>query len=182
MPKPPTKNPDAGGAPAPSAAPVVLGSSKQVVDALLGKPVMARGLLGMTAQGEKAYTYPQAGNDIIVGFFDDAARYLAVIRTKGPKTEFSPAEMSSILALNGPVGSWKSEQSQAPAPAGKSSKPTKKSVPAEIPSTYFTLSDKDRQILGWQPGGKPFVFFLQPSYPGQPHILLNEWQVERAIG
>ena len=74
------------------------------------------------------------------------------------------------------------QATQAATTAGKSSKPPKKSVPAEIPSTYFTLSEKDRQILGWQPGGKPFVFFLQPSYPGQPHILLNEWQVERAIG
>ena len=58
---------------------------------------MARGLLGMTAQGEKAYGYPQPGDDIVVGFFDDVARYLAVIRSKGPMTGFSPAEMSSIL-------------------------------------------------------------------------------------
>ena len=182
MPKPPTKKPEADGATAPSAYPAVLGANQQAVDALLGKPVMTRGLLGMTAQGEKTYAYPQSGNDIIVGFFDDIARYLAVVRTKGPKTAFSPAEISSILALNGSPGSWKSERSAIAAPAGKTSKPARKSVPAEIPSTYFTLSDKDRQILGWQPGDKPFVFFLQPTYPGQPHILLNEWQVGRAIG
>ena len=179
MPKPLTK-PDAGGAPAPSATPAVLGSNKQTVDALLGSPVMARGLLGMSAQGEKAYSYPQAGDDVVVGFFDDVARYLAVIRAKGPKTGFSPGEMTSILALNGPPDSWKSEQSQAA--AGKPSKPTKKTVPSESPATYYSLSDKDRQIIGWQPGNKPFVFFLLPSYPNQPHLLLNEWQVERAIG
>ncbi|MEI8310723.1 MAG: hypothetical protein WCH98_08205 [Verrucomicrobiota bacterium] len=176
MPKPLTK-PDAGGAP--SATPVVLGSSKQTVDALLGSPVMARGLLGMSAQGEKAYSYPQAGDDIVVGFFDDVARYLAVIRAKGPKTGFSSGEMTSILALNGPPDSWKSE---VVATAGKTAKPTKKTAPSESPATYYSLSDKDRQIIGWQPGSKPFVFFLLPSYPNQPHILLNEWQVERAIG
>ena len=136
----------------------------------------------MVAQGEKAYTYPQPGSDIIVGFFDDVARYLAVVRTKGPKTGFSPAEISSILALNAAPDLWKSEQSKAVANSAKTSKTARKPVPAEIPSTYFTLSDNDRQVLGWQPGNKPFVFFLQPSHPGQPHILLNEWQVGRAIG
>ena len=176
MPKPLTK-PDAGGAP--SANPVVLGSSKRTVDAMLGSPVMARDLLGMSAQGEKAYSYPQAGDDIVVGFFDDVARYLAVIRSKGPKTGFSPGEMSSILALNGPPDSWKSEQVTASATVAK---PAKKPAPAAQPSTYYSLSDKDRQIIGWQPGDKPFVFFLLPTYPNQPHILLNEWQVERAIG
>ena len=133
----------------------------------------------MSAQGEKAYSYPQAGDEIVVGFFDDVARYLAVIRSKGPKTGFSPGEMSSILALNGPPDSWKSEQVAA---TSKATKPTKKTVPAESPATYYSLSDKDRQIIGWQPGDKPFVFFLLPTYPNQPHILLNEWQVERAIG
>ena len=160
----------------------MLGANKQAVDALLGKPVMTRGLLGMTAQGEKAYTYPQSGNDIIVGFFDDIARYLAVVRTKGPKTGFSPAEISSILALNGPPGLWKSEKQAGDAPTAKASKTAKKTSSRNAPSTYFSLPGNDRGILGWQPGDKPFVFFLQPSHPNQPHLLLNEWQVGRAIG
>ena len=180
MPKPHTKQVAGGTA---SAAPVVLGSNKQTVDALLGGPVMARGLLGMTAQGEKAYAYPQPGDDITVGFFDDVARYLAVVRTDGPMTGFSPAEMSSILALNGPPDLWKSEQAAATASTARATtKPVKKPVPDGQPTTYYSLSDKDRQIIGWQPGDKPFVFFLLPSYPGQPSILLNEWQVARAIG
>ena len=179
MPKPLTK-PVAGVSP--STAPVVLGSNKQAVDALLGSSVMARGLLGMTAQGEKAYGYPQPGDDIVVGFFDDVARYLAVIRTKGPLTAFSPAEMSSILALNGPPDLWKSEQAEVAASTARVSKPVKKPSPSGPTTTYYSLSDKDRQIIGWQPGDKPFVFFLLPSYPGQPSILLNEWQVARAIG
>ena len=139
---------------------------------------MAKGLLGMTAQGEKAYAYPQPGDDIVVGFFDDVARYLAVVRTNGPMNGFSPGEMSSILALNGPTDSWKSEVSAA----SNTPKPTKKPAPADSPTTYYFLSDKDRQIIGWQPGNKPFAFFLLPSYPNQPSIVLNEWQITRAIG
>jgi len=159
----------------------VLGSSKATVNALLGSPVMARSLLGMTSQGEKAYSYRQSGDDVIVGFFDDVARYLAVIRQRGPQSGFSPAEISTILALNGMPSEWKSEVSEAPAPA-KSSKAMKQVISPARPSTYFSFSDKARSVVGWQPGDRPFVFFLLPAYPGQPHILLNEWQVVRAIG
>ena len=144
---------------------------------------MARSLLGMTAQGENAYSYPQSGDDIIVGFFDDVARYLAVIRTAGPKSGFSPAEMSSILALNGPATDWKSVLSEARGPTtAKASKVVKKTISPELPSTYYSLPDPERPVIGWKPGDKPFAFFLLPAYPGQPHILLNEWQVARAIG
>ncbi len=144
---------------------------------------MARSLLGMTAQGEKAYSYPQSGDDIIVGFFDDVARYVAVVRKQGPRSAFSPAEMSSILALNGPAAQWKSEKSETVSTGPvKSSKVVKKTISPELPSTYFSFADPDRPLIGWQPGDKPFVFFLLPAYPGQPHILLNEWQIARAIG
>ncbi|MEI6279105.1 MAG: hypothetical protein WCQ16_06955 [Verrucomicrobiae bacterium] len=143
---------------------------------------MARSLLGMTAQGEKAYAYSQGGDEIIVGFFDDVARYLAVVRKSGaPESGFSPAEMDSILALNGPPADWKSEKSGDPAQA-KISKAGKKTISPDQPSTCFSFTDNVRHVIGWQPGDKPFVFFLLPSYPGQPHILLNEWQVARAIG
>ena len=173
MPKPPTEKP--------AAAPVLLGANKASVEALLGRPVMARSLLGMTAQGEKACAYPQAGDDVIVGFFDDVARYLAVVRKRGPRTGFSPAEMASILALNGAPADWKAEKpvrTQA-----KTSQAAKKTAPPDQnPTTYFSLSGNDRHVIGWQPGDKPFVFFLLPAYPGQPHLLLNEWQIARAIG
>jgi hypothetical protein len=175
VPKPPTEKPEA------PAAPALLGSNKASVEALLGHSMMAKSLIGMTAQGEKAYAYPQAGDDVVVGFFDDVARYLAVIRARGPKTGFSPAEISSILALNGAPAEWKSEKSEDHTPA-KSSKAAKETISPNQPATYFSFSDKDRHMIGWQPGDKPFVFFLLPAYPGQPHILLNEWQIARAIG
>ncbi len=159
----------------------MLGSNKEAVDALLGQSVMARSLLEMTAQGEKAYCYPQAGDDIVVGFFSDVARYLAVIRKRGPQSGFSPAEMSSILALNGAPADWKMEKDVSPTQA-KTSKVVRKTTAPELPSTYFSFSDPGRDLVGWQPGEKSFVFFLLPAYPGQPHILLNEWQVARAVG
>jgi len=144
---------------------------------------MARSLLGKAASGEKAYAYSQAGDDIIVGFLGDVARYLAVVRKSGPKAGFSPAETSSILALNAPASKWKSEKSALrPTTPAKGSKTPRKTISPEVPSTYYSLSDASRDIVGWQPGDKPFLFFLLPSFPGQPHLLLNEWQVARSIG
>jgi hypothetical protein len=162
---------------------VLLGSDKASVDALLGPPVMAPGILGMTGQGEKAYRYSQAGDDVIVGFFDGIARYLAVVRNKGPKGPFSPAEMSSILALNGAPLDWEREvvgEEKPSAQTKTAAKTVKRTISPARPDTYFTSADQS--VVGWQPGDKPFVFFLRPSYPGQPHLLLNEWQVARAIG
>lgn len=183
MPRQPTSKIPAGeGSPFP-AIPPLLGSSKADVDKLLGRPVMARGLLGMTAQGEKAYAYAQAGDHLIVGFFNGVARYLAVVRKSGPKTPFSSAETASILALNGSPSLWKSEPSASKAQAAaKPAKVVKKSISPALPTTYFSLALSGRDIVGWQPGDKPFLFFLLPAHPGHPHLLLNEWQVARAIG
>ena len=128
---------------------------------------MARALLGMTGQGEKAYAYAQAGDQLIVGFFHDVARYLAVVRKSGPKTPFSSAETASILALNGSPALWKSEPA-APRtpPASKPAKVGKKSISPERPTTYYSLSLPGRDIVGWQPGDKPFLFFLLPRTAG----------------
>lgn len=162
-------------------SPSVLGSSKTAVEAMLGSSVMARALLGMTARGEKAYSYAQPGEEIIVGFFSDVARYMAVVRRKGPLVGFSPAEMASILALNAPPAEWTSESAARPAaPPPKSAKATRKATLPPRPDTYFRASAKG--FLGWQPGEKAFAFFFSPSHPGQPPILLNEWMIERAIG
>lgn len=181
MPKRPTSKIPAGeGSPSP-VIPPILGSSKADVDKILGRPVMARGLLGMTAQGEKAYAYNQGGDALVVGYFSDVARYLAVIRSSGPKVPFSPAETASILALNGSPSLWESEQAAPKTPAA-AKKVVKKSVSPARPSTYFSLPHSRGDIVGWQPGDKPFLFFLLPAYPGHPHLLLNEWLVARAIG
>jgi len=168
--------------PTTTSSPTLLGSDKAAVDALLGRPVMAQGILGMTGAGEKAYRYSQAGDDIIVGFFDNVARYLAVVRNKGPKTPFSPAEMSSILSLNGSPMDWEREvvEEKSAAQPKTTSKVARRTISPGRPNTYFTSADQS--VVGWQPGDKPFVFFLRPSHPAQSHLLLNEWQVARAIG
>ena len=134
----------------------------------------------MTAQGEKAYSYSQAGDDIVVGFFGDVARYLAVIRRIGPKSGFSPAEVSSALALNGPASRWTVEKA-VPAQQPKPAKNARRTISPETPGVYYSLESEGRLFLGWQPGDRPFLFFLLPTYPGQPHLLLNEWHVSRAI-
>lgn len=164
---------------------MLLGSSKADVDKLLGRPVMARAVFGMTQRGEKAYAYPQPADNIVVGFFDDVARYMAVVRNKGPHSAFSPAEVASLLALNAPQESWKREVAD-PRPAPKTAKTAKKVVSPTPPSVYYFSTGKDKSrgidILGWQPGGSPFLIFLLPAWPGQPPLILNEWQAEKSLG
>ena len=142
---------------------------------------MASSLLDMTARGEKTCSYTQGADSIVVGFFDDIARYMAVIRSMGPKCGFSPAEMASILSLNAPSTLWKKE-TQDKAPASKTTKPsTDTTLP---PSAYYSFSDPKlkAEILGWEPGGKSFAFFFTPSWPDQLPLVLNEWQVMTTIG
>jgi len=141
---------------------------------------MAPSVLGMTPRGEKAYSYSHGADTIVVGFFDNVARYLAVTRNHGPKGGFSPAEMASILALNAPSSQWKRETADQPA-SPKTSKRPAAIQPA--PSNYYSFSDPKLkiEILGWEPGGKPFTFFFIPAWPGQQPILLNEAQVATAL-
>lgn len=125
----------------------------------------------MTLSGEKACSYQQGGDEIIVGFIKDVARYMAVVRRRGPLVRFSPAELASILSLNASPSLWKKEIQEIGSAPAKSSKTSSKRIPASRPPS----------ILGWQPGDKPFVFFFLPAWPDQPPILLNEWQVSKAI-
>lgn len=159
---------------------MLLGSSKAQVDAQLGRPVMASSVLDMTSRGEKAFAYKHGADDIIVGFFDDVARYIAVAHNGGPKNGFSPAEIASILALNAPSTLWKKETAK-PAAAPKSSKVP--AAPLPPPDSYYSFSDPKlkSEVLGWEPGGKPFLFFFVPSWPGQLPLVLNEWQVGKAL-
>ena len=142
---------------------------------------MAPSLVDMTSRGEKTYSYEQGSTTITVGFFDNVARYMAIARSTGPKCGFSPAEMASILSLNAPSGQWKKEISSVD-PVTKSSKHIEINTPEA--STYYTLSDPKlkSEVLGWEPGGKPFTFFFTPAWPGQQPIVLNEWQVMKSIG
>jgi len=160
---------------------MLLGSSKTETDALLGSPIMAASLLDMTTSGEKTFSYTQGADSIIVGFFDDVARYMAVIQSLGPRGGFTPAEMASILSLNAPSAQWKKETAEESSGAKTPKRPDDNSSP---PSNYYSLNDPKRkfEILGWEPGGKPFTFFFTPSWPGQLPIVLNEWQVAKAIG
>ena len=159
---------------------MLLGSSKAEVDALLGRPVMADSVLDMTSRGEKTYSYAQGADNIIVGFFDNVARYMAVTRSRAPKNGFSPAEMASILSLNAPSSEWKKETADESSGSKTAKRQTNNPQP---PSNYYSFNDPKLkfEIIGWEPGGRPFTFFFTPSWTGQMPIVLDEWQVAKAL-
>lgn len=164
---------------------MLLGSSKAELDRLLGKPVMARNVVGLP--GEKAYLYRQGDFDIIVGFLRDVARYQAVVRTRGPQRALSPAELAGALALNAPASLWTTEIPSAPA---KKTTPSRRKSQIEAPpTTYFSYVEADpkvkgkvvRELRGWMPGTSPYAFFYLPAMDGEPPLLVSEWGVQQAL-
>lgn len=165
---------------------MILGSTKTALDRLLGKPVMTRTVFGLP--GEKAWSYAWGDFDIVVGYLNDLARYMAVKRRRGPNTEFTPAELAGVLALNAPASQWTVDIPDAvKKPA---TPPRRKPATTGLPSQYFSHAEKDpkikdkvlREIRGWMPGGKPYAFFYEPAQDGQPPLLVSEWGVHQAIG
>lgn len=170
---------------------MLLGSNKSEVDRLLGKPVMARNVLGLGPTGEKAYLYPQGDFDVLVGFFGDIARYMAVSRKKGPQVALSPAEVSSALALNAPAALWTIEQADPPPPAkAVKGKKTPVKIFPKGPTAYFAYAERDpkikdtvtREIFGFAPANAPYAFFYLPVLANHPPILPSEWGVDQKLG
>ncbi len=165
---------------------MLLGSTKAELDRLLGKPVMAQNVLALP--GEKACSYPWGDFEVVVGFLNDLARYNAVKRRRGPNTPLSPAELAGALALNAPASLWSVEVPEVP--VKKSPEPRRKTKVEEKPAAYFSYVEKDpkvkekvvRELRGWMPGNQPYAFFYQPSFDGQPPLLVSEWGVHQALG
>lgn len=164
---------------------MLLGSKKSAIDALFGKPLMAKSLFGLP--GEKAWAYPWGDFEIVVGFLNDLARYTAVKRRRGPNTPLSPAELSGALALDAPASLWTVETPETP--TKKTADPRRKSRIEPRPTTYLSYVEKDgkakdrilREIRGWMPGTEPYVFSYLPSLDGQPPLLVSEWGVAQAL-
>lgn len=164
---------------------MLLGSPKADLDKLFGKPVMARNILGLP--GEKAGTYSWGDFEIIVGFLNDLARYVAVKRRRGPNSPLTPAELAGALSLHAPASTWTIEIPDAP--AKKTPEPRRRTKIETPPTTYLSYVEKDpkakdkvvREIRGWMPGNKPFAFFYLPALEGKPPVLASEWGVNQAL-
>ncbi|MCX7869447.1 MAG: hypothetical protein N2322_05785, partial [Terrimicrobiaceae bacterium] len=162
--------------------PMILGASKEDLEARLGRGVMGRALLDMP--GERAWAWRVGDFDLVVSFLDGMARAMAVKRRGGPMAPLSPSELSAILALNGPAALWSvhNEAPEPPAPArGAKARPSR-TLNAKGPDRHFTLVEKDpkakdrvhREIFGFSPGGAPFAFFYLPVAGGAPPVLPSE--------
>lgn len=175
---------------------MMLGSTKAEVDRLLGTPLMAKNLLGLTHAGEKAYRYRQGSFDVVVGFLGGIARYMAVVRARGPQVPLSPSELSAALALNAPASEWVMEASPTPpkktASSTSASKSSKSAVKGGRPvsSVYLSHIERDpkakdrvlREMFGWASASSPYAFFHLPALSGQPPVLPDEWAVHQALG
>ncbi len=173
--------------------PMILGTKKAEVDRLLGNPVLSTNILGLNHSGEKAFSYPQGAFEIIVGYINDMARYMALVRKRGPMVALTPSELSAALTLNAPAAMWTLETSAVPAPKRADSK--SKATPAKIkagagPTTYLSYTERDpkikdrvtKELFGWVPAASPYAFFYQPNLEGQLPLVPSEWAVEQKLG
>lgn len=179
------------GTPASQTPEPLLGRSKTEIDQLMGSSLLAKGVLGIGGETEKAYQYDAGDFSLIIGFLDGIARYMAVTRSRGPLTPLSPAEMASALSLNAPATTWKKEvatvEYKKPSKSKKTERRTSRPTP---PTTYFTHVTSDskdkkrvvREMLGWTPGGQPYAFFYLPNLPGSFPVMPSEWGVQAALG
>jgi len=165
---------------------MLLGSAKPEIDRLLGKPLMARNVLGLV--GERAFRYRQGDFDVVVGYLNDIARYCATVRRSGPLKDLSPSELSVVLSLNAPAALWSIEISETPARTSPKGKAIRTTQPAQ--TTHLRYVDRDPktkdkvlcEIQGWMPSRKSYVFFCLPAMEGQPPLLASEWAVNQALG
>jgi hypothetical protein len=169
---------------------MILGARKTAIDKLLGRPAMAGNLLDLTAAGEKAFLYSMGPFELIVGYFGEVARYLAIRRKQGPRARLTPTEIAAALALNAPAVLWTSEAGTLPpAPKSTTKKPTPAKAGAKLPTTYFSYVERDpkvkekvlREILGWQPSEGAYAFFYLPALEGALPLIPAEWAVHQKL-
>jgi hypothetical protein len=165
---------------------MLLGSKKPEIDGLLGKPIMARNIFGLS--GEKAFRYRQGDFDVVVGYLNEFARYCATVRRSGPLKELSSSELAIVLSLNAPATLWTVEVPEASAKTSAKGKAVKTTPP--LRTTYLRYVERDPKVkekilcelLGWMPARKAYAFFCLPAKEGQPPLLASEWAVNQALG
>lgn len=170
---------------------MILGARKPAIDKMLGRPAMAGNLLDLTSAGEKASLYSMGPFELIVGYFGEVARYMAIRRRQGPRSRLTPTEMAAALSLNAPAALWTSQPGEAPQTPAKST--TKKTASTKAgpksPTTYFSYVERDpkvkekvtTELLGWQPAEGPYAFFYLPALDGAPPIIPAEWAVHQKL-
>ena len=131
----------------------ILLKTKAEVEGQFGKKAtMAINLLNMVGQGEKAFDFVtgdmDSGFDVIVGFFNDKARYVAFKKRAGRKWDES--DLRSVLMQIGSFSNW-------------TSKPG---------SDFFDYSEKSggkivAEATGWQSAKRRYAFVFVPTLAGE---------------
>ena len=139
--------------------------TKQDAETHFGKKAtMAPNLLGMVAQGEKAFGFLTGdmteGFDITVGFFNGKARYIALKKRTG--TLWGEGDLRAALMQIGKYSNW-------------TIKPG---------SDFFDYAEKDgkkivAEATGWQTPRRHYCFAYVPDVPGEVGLLPDKTAVDQ---
>jgi hypothetical protein len=139
--------------------------TKQDAETHFGKKAtIAPNLLGMVAQGEKAFGFltgdMSEGFDITVGYFNGKARYIAFKKRTG--TLWGEGDLRAALMQIGKYSNW-------------TIKPG---------SDFFDYAEKDgkkivAEATGWQTPRRHYCFAYVPDVPGEVGLLPDKTAVDQ---
>jgi hypothetical protein len=143
----------------------ILLQSKQDAEIHFGKSAtIAPNLLGMVAQGERAFAYltgdMSQGFQITVGFFNEKARYVAFQKRTG--TMWSEGDLRVALAQIGKYSDWSVKSG----------------------SDYFDYAEKvGKEIVaeatGWQTPNRRYAFAYIPDVAGEIGLVPDKAAIDQ---
>jgi hypothetical protein len=128
------------------------------------KATMAPNLLGMVAEGEKAFGFltgdMSEGFDVTLGLFADKVRYAAFAKRSG--SSWGEGDLRAVLMQVGKFSNW-------------SVKPS---------SDFFEYEEKKGQTVlaeasGWQTPHRNYVFVYVPDVPGEIGLVPDKTAIDR---
>lgn len=130
------------------------------------KATMAPNLLGMVAQGEKAFGFITGdlseGFEITVGFFSGKARYVAFQKRTG--TPWGEGDLRAALMQIGKYSNWS----------------------VKTNSDYFDYAEKAgkkiaAEATGWQSPRRRYVFAYVPDVAGEVGLIPDKSAIDQKI-
>ena len=138
--------------------------SKQAAEQHFGKSAtMAPNLLGMIGQGEKSVSFLTGdmteGFEVIFGFFNDKARYLAFQKRSG--SPWNEGDLRATLMQIGDYSNWSVK-------------------PASDFFDYVEKAGKNvvAEASGWQTPRRRYLFVYVPHVPGEVGILPDKTAID----
>lgn len=169
----------------------LLTQSKQQVDQQFGSSTPASNLIGGFFDGEQAFQYDLGQFQVIVGFYQNIARYACFTKATLADQAFTPIDVTTCLMMIDAPADWKSSVVADASPAAASTGghgPAPVVIGGTGVTTQYQCTIKDADgnsvgVLAWHRTTKPYVFAYCPMMaPPQRAIAASPAQIDKNFG